>query len=186
MSYDEKEAIRNCQAGELEDFGLIYDNYIKKIYNFIYFKTLHKETAEDLTSLTFIKALEKIKQFDPNRGAFSAWLYSVARNNVTDYFRGKKDNADIEDIYDLADAHDLEIDSHNRLIFEEVSKYLNKLGVKQKEILIMRLWEGLAFKEIADKLNMTEANCKMIFYRAVLKLREELAIMLVYIIFLLT
>ena len=88
----EGEILREYQAGNLEHFGEIYDVYIKKIYNFIYYKTHHKETAEDLTSETFRKALSNIKSFDTHR-AFSSWLYRIAQNTVIDHYRTYRANA---------------------------------------------------------------------------------------------
>lgn len=60
MAFSEQQVISQCQQGQLDGFGQLYDLYIKKIYNFIYYKTHHQQTAEDLTSQTFLKALSKI------------------------------------------------------------------------------------------------------------------------------
>ena len=89
MENDEFAIVQSCQKGSVEDFGRLYDLYIKKIYNFIYYKTHHQETAEDLVSIVFTKALKKINTFD-NSGTFSAWLYRIARNTVIDHYRTKK------------------------------------------------------------------------------------------------
>jgi len=60
------------QKENLENFSALYDKYVRKIFNFIYYKTHHKETAEDLTSRTFIKALANINSFDSGRESFPA------------------------------------------------------------------------------------------------------------------
>jgi RNA polymerase sigma-70 factor (ECF subfamily) len=178
MDYDEAAIIRNCQSGKSEAFGLIYDHYIRQIYNFIYYKTLHKETAEDLTSLTFMKALKSIGGFRTGQGTFSAWLYMIARNNVKDHYRTAKNDINMDDIYDLADDTDPLVDADNTVTLEKVRSYLAKLEPEQRELVTMRLWDGLAFKEIADALGLSEANSKMIFYRTMTKLREELALII--------
>src|SRR6056297_2278284 len=90
MKQRESQAINNCQQGQLDSFNWLYERYIKKIYNFIYYKTMHQETAEDLTSQTFIKALNKINSFDSEQGTFQAWLYKIARNTVIDHYRTQK------------------------------------------------------------------------------------------------
>jgi len=66
----QEQIIKECQKGNLDNFGLIYDDFFDKIYRFIYYKTHHKQTAEDLTSKTFIKALEKINSFDSKKGKY--------------------------------------------------------------------------------------------------------------------
>ena len=59
-----KQALKQCQQGELSSFDIIYDEYIHAIYRFIFYKTHHRETAEDLTSVTFMKALENIRKYN--------------------------------------------------------------------------------------------------------------------------
>lgn len=171
---NEQDIIILCQQGDLERFGWLYDKYIKKIYDFIYFKTTHKETAEDLTSLTFFKALENIKTFDTNKGAFSAWLYQIARNTVIDFYRTKKENVDIDDIWDLAGNENVERDIDTKAKLQAVEKYLAKLKSEQREIIIMRVWSELTYAEIAEVLGKSEASCKMSFSRAIAVLRKEM------------
>jgi RNA polymerase sigma-70 factor (ECF subfamily) len=174
--------IRNCQRGKLEEFGLLYDAYFRKIYNFVYYKTLHRETAEDLVSLTFTKALKNINQYQSKSGTFSAWLYRIAHNNVTDHYRNLKSDESIEDIYDLASGDNPQVDANNALLFERAQAELKKLKPDQREIIMLRLWEGLSYKEIAGLTGKTEAGCKMTFARTIAKLREDLTAVLLLII----
>ena len=88
---NENEIIIQCKNGNLKNFSLLFDEYKDKIYRFIYFKTQHKETAEDLLSQTFIKALEHINQINIKKGSFKNWIYTIARNNVTDFYRKYKE-----------------------------------------------------------------------------------------------
>ncbi len=169
--------IENCQKGRAEKFAYIYDAFIEKIYKFIYYKTGHRETAEDLTSQTFFKALEKIDTFKIHDN-FSAWLYRIARNLVIDYYRTKKNNNDIDDVWDLSSKEDLELDIDNKNKILEIKKYLQNLKVEQREIVIMRVWEGLTYKEIADILGKNVGGVKMIFSRTISKLRKEMPLAL--------
>jgi RNA polymerase sigma-70 factor (ECF subfamily) len=181
MLKDEAKIINDCQNGKLDGFGLLYDAYFRKIYNFVYYKTLHRETAEDLVSLTFTKALKNIDQYQSKAGTFSAWLYQIARNNVTDHYRKLKDEANLDDIYDLAADDDPQLDAGNRLLFEQAQEQLKKLKPEQREIIMLRLWEGLSYREIAGLTGKSEANCKVSFARAIGKLREGLAPVLLLI-----
>jgi RNA polymerase sigma-70 factor, ECF subfamily len=166
--------IKDCQAGRPEEFGRLYDKYIRKIYDFIYFKTAHKETAEDLTSRTFLKALENINGFDGGRGTFSAWLYRIARNTVIDHYRTRKFDANIEDIWDLAGKEDMARDIDTREKLARVEKYLSALKREHREIVMMRLWGGMSHKEIAEALGKSEAGCKMLYSRAITALRRDM------------
>lgn len=178
MEQSEQKLITECQQGDLEKFGLLYDKYIKKIYDFIYYKTTHKETAEDLTSQTFFKALDKIGGFDSSKGTFQAWLYQIARNTVIDFYRTKKKEANIEDIWDLAGNDDLERDVDTKEKLAKVEKYIAKLKSEQREIIIMRVWQDMSYQEIAATMGKSEASCKMMFSRAMAVLRKEMPLAL--------
>ncbi len=172
----EKQIILACQAGKFEGFGELYEAYIQKIYNFVYYKTYHKETAEDLVSLTFMKALENIGGYKPSRGSFAAWLYGIARHAVVDYFRASRPSVNIEDVWDLSDSKDLAIDLDAREKLEAVKKHLAKFSPAHREIMILRLWQGLSYREISEISGFSEANCKMIFSRNMAKLRTEMGV----------
>lgn len=151
----------------------LYEQYVDKIYKFIYFKTHHKETAEDLTSQTFFKALEKIGDYDSKKGQFSSWLYRIAQNTVVDYYRSRKETVDISDVWDLTAKGDIVRDSEFREQLEKIAKYLAEFSGEQREIIVMRVWDELSYKEIAEIVGKNESNCKMIFSRAINKLRKE-------------
>lgn len=171
---NEQKIIKKCQKGDLVEFSLLYDAYIKKIYNFIYYKTFSKEIAEDLTSQVFIKTMEKIGSFDSSKGKFSSWLYQIARNMVVDHYRAVKNDANIEDAWDLAGDDDLERDADAWQKLSKVEKYLRELKSEQREIIIMRVWQDMSYREIAEILGKSEGNCKMIFSRTMSTLRENM------------
>ncbi len=154
-------------------FGNLYQRYVDKIYKFIYYKTHHKETAEDLTSQTFFKALENIKNFDSDKGQFSSWLYRIAKNCVIDYYRTKKETIDIFDAWDLVGREDIKRDSEFKEQLEKVERYLEQFTSEQREIIVMRVWQDMTHKEIAEIIGKSEDSCKMIFSRAINKLRKE-------------
>jgi len=170
---DEQKIIIDCQKGNKEEFGRLYDWYVRKIYDFIYYKTHHKETAEDITSRVFIKALEKIDTFDNSRGFFSAWIYQIARNAVIDFYRTKKGDIGIDDIWDLVGNDNLERDIDVRQKLKSVEDYLKKLKSEQREIIMLRVWQEMPYKEIAEIIGKSEGSCKMMFSRTINELRKE-------------
>jgi len=183
-SIQEKQVIKVCQAGNFEGFGSLYEAYVKKIYSFVYYKTYHKETAEDIVSEVFMKALENIAGYKSGRGSFSAWLYGIARHAVIDHFRAARPSANLEDVWDLSDGENLEIDFDAREKLNEVKKYLAKFKPMHRDIMIMRLWGEMSYREIAEAVGLSEANCKMIFSREIGKLRAEMG-PVVFLLFLL-
>jgi RNA polymerase sigma-70 factor (ECF subfamily) len=177
MPYNETAVIGECQRGDFSRFSLLYDAHIRRIYNFIYYKTHHKETAEDLTSDTFVKALTRIGQFTPGR-AFSSWLYGIAQNAVIDYYRAKKPGVSIDDVWDLHSNEDIARDADIKMKLESVREHLALLPSRERDVVIMRVWQEMSYKEIAEVLGTSEANSKMIMSRALKKLKASMPLAL--------
>ncbi|MCF7846322.1 MAG: sigma-70 family RNA polymerase sigma factor [Candidatus Peribacteraceae bacterium] len=167
------------QDGETELFAEIYELFAQKIYAFIFYKTFHRETAEDLTSQTFIRALEKIQLFKPRKGSFNSWIYAIARNSVIDFYRSKKDSKNIDDVFDLASDDDLAAEFAAKNEFAEIRAALRQISPRQREIILLRIWEGLKFREIAEVLEKSEAAVKMDFARGIKSLQKEVIVALV-------
>jgi len=183
METSEQKAIARCQGGEIAAFGELYDAYIKKIYDFVYYKTLHKETAEDLVSLIFTKAMEKIGTYRGEQGAFSSWLYRIARNTVIDHYRTHKKEKNVDDVWDLSGDDDIERDTDARAQLTKVEAYLQTLSAEQRDIIIMRLWQGMSHAEIADALGKQEGAIKVAYSRAMKELRKNVDVLAVLLIF---
>jgi len=173
MDATDAQHIANFQQGQREAFGQLYDKYIRKIYDFIYYKTHHRQTAEDLTSQTFLKALQALQRFDLAKGSFQAWLYQIARNTVIDYYRQQRPEVDIEDAWDLHSDDDLPADIDVRQQLETVRLALQKFPAEQRDVVLLRVWGELGYQEIAQIVGKSEASCKMSFSRTLTKLRAE-------------
>ena len=186
MEIDDSQNVQACQEGNHEGFGKLYDKYVEKIYNFVYYRIQHKETAEDLSSLIFTKALEKINSFNASKASFSTWLYRIARNSVIDYYRTNKPTDDIEAGYEISFKQNIEAEIDAKAQLEKVKKYLNTLPERQRDIILMRVWDGLSHQKISEILEISEGNCKMTFCRAMEKLRTELGTALILYLLLIT
>ncbi len=184
---NEIQIIKECQSGRLEMFGALYDSYFRKIYDFIFYRTLHKESAQDLTSQTFFKALGSIGSFDPDKGQFSSWLYRIAKNNVIDHYRSSRKDIDIEDVWDLYDhdKDDLHLSVENRESIDRVKDYLKFLKLDQRQIVLMRVWDEMSYAEIAQTLGKSEDSCKMMFSRVMARMREEKNLLIICLLLLL-
>ncbi len=166
--------VLKCQSGNGQFFGQLYERYFKKIYSFIYSRTYQKQITQDLTSQVFYKALENLYSFNHSKGRFSTWVFQIARNCLIDFYRTRHQAEDIESVWDLASTASVERDADVALAFEKLGKYLQTLEKIPREILLMRLWDGLSYKEIAQILKLGESNCKMTFSRTLAKLQKEL------------
>lgn len=181
---NERRWLKRCRQGDKEAFSRLYESHVRRIYDFVYFKTYHKETAEDITGNTFMKAFDRIQQFDPRKGMFIAWLYTIAKNEVNDYFRKAHPVLSLDDIWDVPAVADVEIDAVNRESFEVLQRYMQKLPASKRDILIMRVWQDLSFREIAAILEQSEGQCKMTFYRLIDKMKQEVpaAVLILFVV----
>jgi RNA polymerase sigma-70 factor, ECF subfamily len=161
--------------GSKDAFDELYIRHLKGIYGFIFYRVMDRMTAEDLTSQTFMKALDHMHSYDVRKGAFSTWLYRIARNTVHDHFRVTRPTQDIDDVWDLAGDENPFLDASASLDAQQVRDALNSLPKDKRDIVIMRLWDGLSYKEIADLTGKSEAACKMTFSRAVADLRPQMS-----------
>jgi RNA polymerase sigma-70 factor, ECF subfamily len=174
MDQEEIQAIQACQQGRLNEFSRLYERYVEKIYRFIYYKTGHRQICEDLTSLTFLKALEHVSDYKVDRGMFSSWLYRIAQNTVIDHYRTSKPQVSLDDLFQLSSQQDLSDDTEIKLALDEVKTYLASLEADVRDLLIMRLWQGLTYQEIADITGKSEGALKMAAARALKRLRASL------------
>ena len=170
---DELQTLAAIKTGDTEQFGVLYDAYFQKNYNYIFYRTHHRETAEDLVSATFLKAVKHLRNFDARKGNFSAWLYRIARNTLYDHYRAKHETEDLEKVEEeFAAPGNIEKELLDKQLMSLVTNNFNALSQDQREIITMRVWDELSYAEIAGILGKTEASCKTIFHRGVMKLKD--------------
>jgi len=162
----EQEIIDLCQKWKLEHFSELYEKYADPIYKFIYLKTYDKELSEDLTSQTFFKALDKINSFKNTQDShFKAWIYRIAYNLVIDTYSSKKETVQIDELLEFWYDEDFGKNLDNKEKLREVFAYFDTLKEKHKQILLMRLWDDLSYKEISVLTWESIDNCKKVVSR---------------------
>lgn len=154
----------------MDYFSELYEKYVDAIYKFVYLKTYDKEISEDITSIVFIKAFEKIHTFKNIEWAnFRAWVYRIAYNQIVDTFKAQKDSVSMEEILEIGYQNDFAKNLDNKDQVKEVFAYFDTLKPRHKEIMIMRLWDDLSFKEISEITWESLDNCKKIVSRTLAK-----------------
>ncbi len=161
-----------CQAGDLEEFAKLYDAFLDRIYKFVFYRVGHREIAEDITSTVFVKALQGIQKFNPDKGEFQTWLYTIAKNSVTDHFRsGSTGDLPLESAEEKPVEDSPFENAIKAMDAEKAQQILEKLSKEHRELIVMRLWDGLSHKEIADILGQSEGSVRTSFSRAMTSLR---------------
>ena len=178
---DEKVLIKRAKDGESSAFGLLYDNYLPKIYRFVLLKVSHREEAEDLTHQAFLKAWENIGRYKDEGFPFSSWLYKIARNAVIDHYRSvkhSKTEANIDDFdeelseFTAENSFDKDID--RKIELRKISDGIKKLKEIEQDIIIMRFIDDLPHEEVASVIGKSVGATKLIQHRAIKKLQQIL------------
>lgn len=173
----EKQLIEQAIQGEASAFGLLYDKYQPQIYRFIYLKVSHREEAEDLTHQVFLKSWQNINEYKFQGFPFSSWLYRIARNQIVDYYRVKKNNLNIEEISESKiDDSPVEIIEalDNDLDIKKIEKAIKQLNPGHQDVIILRFIEELSLKETASALKKSEIAVKLLQHRAIKNLKKIL------------
>lgn len=164
--------------GESSAFGELYDYYQPKIYRFVFIRVGHREDAEDLTHQVFTSAWESICRYEPRGIPFSSWLYRIARNRITDYYRTKKATYSFEEVVDALPPvlmNDIEDGVDQRLALEKVTRAIRSLKNEYyQDVIVMRFVEDFSIKEIASALGKSEGAVKLLEHRALRALRKTL------------
>ena len=158
-------------------FGSLYNKYFDQIFRFI-FKRLggDEDLAGDLSQQTFMKALANIEKYEDRGFPFSSWLYRIAQNEVNMHFRKAKKNQSVPvDENRIADlASEAEIGSYMSIEDQEqLIEMINDLDDDQMDLIELRFFQELSFKEIAEIYNITEANAKMRTYRILKRIAKK-------------
>ncbi|RCX17461.1 RNA polymerase sigma-70 factor (ECF subfamily) [Anaerobacterium chartisolvens] len=165
------------KVSEEEQFSCIFEACYKRVYNYIYYRVYCQYTAEDLTSQAFEKAMLKIATYEKSKSPFEVWLFAIARNVVNDHFRGQKKQRlfSLESIRELVSSKK---DPEGMVIKGEtndmLSRALNTLSARERNIIALRFGGNLKNREIADILHMTESNVGVTLYRTMRKLKNEM------------
>ena len=158
------------------DFAEVYDLHVWDVYGFLAYRLGSRVDAEDLTQLTFERALKAWDRFDERKAGLHTWLIAIARNALIDHYR-RGVNA-VEQPFSMEDTERLgptEPGPEEGLgVAPVLATALDKLGDREREVLALRFGGDLSGPEIADMLDLSLANTQQILSRSLRKLRAEL------------
>ncbi|MBX7240542.1 MAG: sigma-70 family RNA polymerase sigma factor [Bacteroidia bacterium] len=155
-------------------FGEIYNFYYNRIFLFIFKRVEEEDEAVDITAQTFLKALTNIGKFSFQGVPFAAWLYRIALNEVNMYYR--KDKSQLTESVGKVQIAEM-LEETDAIVSEDMVKQLStilqKLDPDDMQLISLRFFEGMPFKEVADILGITENNAKVKTYRILDKMKKQ-------------
>ena len=175
----EKELVKRAQKSPEAFYQLYEDNY-PKIFGYILNRVANLDAAQDIVSETFFKALKNIGSFKWKNISFSCWLYRIASNEISNYFRKDKyhptcfDN--IAEPAVLHTPHDAVVEAEREFEmqkeFMEINKLVLKLPLKYQQVISLRFFEKKKIEEICQILGKKEGTVKSLLHRAIEKLKD--------------
>ncbi len=166
----------NKSATDLEK---LYAEYFPKVYNYIFYRLLHRQETEDLVSKTFIKIVKNIDSYDPKKAQLSTWIITIAANTLRDYYRTRKTNISIDD--ENFSLHEPSVDFQEQ--YEQIASpkkraifaALSTLPEEERAMIYDKYFLGMRNREIAMRTGINESTVGSILSRARKKLKDALA-----------
>ena len=173
----DQKIVQLAASGDAEAFGALYDRYVGRIYNYIYYRTGNQHDAEDLTARVFYRALRRIGSYQDRGLPISAWLYRIAHNLVANWYRdtSRRKEVMLDDGYNVIaqnnpnPENELEItEEHEALV-----QIIRQLPPERQQLLVLKFVERLPNAEIGRIMGRTEGAIKSLYHRTLGALRDK-------------
>lgn len=163
------------KKGDRRAAAEVYDELMPKVYGFLFTRTSKKEIAEDLSQDVFLKLVEKVESYDPEKGTFVVWFWQMVRHMLIDYYREKKaipfsafDDTTIETM----ESEEMpDVDDH--LQYGKVKAFLKTLPEEERELFEMRYVADMSYKEIAKVVGKSEGSLRVTSVRIKAKIKSH-------------
>jgi RNA polymerase sigma-70 factor (ECF subfamily) len=166
-----------AKDGDKDAFGELYERYLDKIYNYVYYRMGNHHDAEDLTARVFFRAMAHIESYTERGVPFQAWLYRIAHNLVANWHRdrGRRKVIPLDEFI----AASLKSDSPDSQAEDQEERdalraAIRRLPEERQQLLLLKFVEHLSNAEIGDIMDRTEGAIKSLYHRTLLTLRDEL------------
>jgi RNA polymerase sigma-70 factor, ECF subfamily len=177
IDFSDEAVLTRAVQGDQEAFGMLYERYVGRIYNYVYYRTGNQHDAEDLTARVFFRAIRSINNYQDRGLPISAWLYRIAHNLVANWHRDKSRRPEIllDDGLSMIPASEhpettlMQVEENERLL-----KIIRKLPPERQQLLILKFIDHLSNAEIGQIMGRTEGAIKSLYHRTLLSLRDEL------------
>ena len=174
---EDADLIRQAARGKVEAYNLLVSRWEKRVYNYLLRLTRNREDALDLTQDVFLKAYQNLRKLD-DPGRFAPWMYRIAHNEAYSMFRKRRPETDVDEIEPEVTGTKVTIGGSSVFPIElslAVSSALDRLTVEQREAVVLKVYQGFKFEEMAEILSCPVSTIKSRLYTALELLKVELA-----------
>lgn len=173
---NESKLIQAAIAGDTAAISTLYERHVDAIYRYVAYRVNDPHVAEDITADVFLRALERLDQYDERGVPFAAWLYRISHARVVDHWRAANRHPTIP----LDELNDQEIRGDDSGLAADVLQHralreaLQAITLDQQEVLVLRFMQGLSNEEISQIVNKTVGAVKALQHRGLAALARLL------------
>jgi len=174
---EDADLIRQAARGNVESYNLLVSRWEKRVYNYLLRITANREDALDLTQDVFLKAYQNLRKLD-DPARFAAWLYRIAHNEAFSMFRKRRPETDVDELEPEATETKVTVGGSSVFPMElslAVAGALGRLSPEQREAVVLKIYQGFKFEEMAEILSCPVSTIKSRLYTALELLKAELA-----------
>jgi RNA polymerase sigma-70 factor (ECF subfamily) len=171
-----RELVARGQQGDRDALEELYLIHFDRIYSYLHVSVGNRHDAEDLTTQTFLKMLEKIGSFKWQSAPFSAWLFRIAHNLAMDHFRSRRRWQPEEEVPEPPGDEEpsAELVAMQTIGRESMLKLIERLSPEQQQVLTLKFVFNLPNAEVAAILDKTEGAIKSLQHRALVSLQKQI------------
>jgi RNA polymerase sigma-70 factor (ECF subfamily) len=171
------EQIARLAVRQRHVFGELYVRYADRIFRYAAGRTGSRTIADDVLNDTMVGALEGLHRYDPDKGSFASWLFTIASRRVADHERGRAQQRRFLSRRTLNGLNDDLLETLIRSEdYERVRNAVQQLPSRQREIVLLRYVAELSFRDVARVLGVSEGAARMRINRALRRLAEEMGV----------
>ena len=174
---EDADLIRKARRGDVEAYNLLISRWEKRVYNYLLRIVGDREEALDLSQDVFLKAYQNLRKLD-DPGRFAPWLYRIAHNEAYSMFRKRKPETDVDEIEPEATETKITVGGSSVFPIElslAVAGALDRLSTDQREAVVLKIYQGFKFEEMAEILSCPVSTVKSRLYAGLDALKAQLA-----------
>ena len=169
-----KKLVSLSKGGDEEAFGKVYDLISEPVYKFIYMRTRHRENAEDLLSLTFLKVWKNLPRYEERAGTkFTTWVFQICHNVIRDYYRSSREYILFEEYMENQQTEQTQEEYVDKsILLTRMRAALQHLSENHQNVLTLRFISGLSVAETARIMEKREGTVRVLQVRALKTLKK--------------
>jgi len=172
----EEELVVRAKGGDRAAFADLYEMHLDRVFRYFFYRTGHRQDAENLTEQVFLKAWQAIPTYNHRGAPFSAWIFRIAHNLLIDHRRRQRETVPLDEELEIEDAGSEPGElASRRAEARELAQALARLSPQEQSVVVLRFVERLDHRTVANIIGKSEVATRSILSRALTRLERTLS-----------